>query len=115
MTPLNMARHRNSPHIAFWEMIKQGNDHFEITHLEPKVDVCEKRYIFDAGSTNIFTPADVCPPYTVPEHIAAAVSEKQRRDDIETAELISRGTPTVPVATGTDGGMNPTFLGFGSN
>jgi murein L,D-transpeptidase YafK len=115
MTPLNMARHRNSPHIAFWEMIKQGYDHFEITHLEPKVDVCERRYIFDAGSTNIFNPADACPPYTVPEHIAAAVSEKQRRDDIETAELISRGTQTVPVATGTVGGMNPTFLGFGSN
>jgi len=75
----------------------------------------ERRYIFDAGSTNIFNPADACPPYTVPEHIAAAVSEKQRRDDIETAELISRGTQTVPVATGTVGGMNPTFLGFGSN
>src|SRR5262249_20982307 len=36
--------------------------------------------------------------------------EKQRRDDIETVELINRGTPTVPVATGGDGGMNPTFL-----
>jgi murein L,D-transpeptidase YafK len=115
MTPLNMARHRNSPHMAFWEMIKQGYDHFEITHLEPKVDVCEKRYIFDAGSTDIFGPADACPPYTVPEHIAAAVREKQRRDDIETAELINRGTPTMPVATSADGGMNPTFLGFGPN
>jgi hypothetical protein len=47
--------------------------------------------------------------------IAAAVREKQRRDDIETAELINRGTPTMPVATGGDGGMNPTFLGFGPN
>jgi len=28
-----MARHRSSPHMAFWEMIKQGDDHFEITHL----------------------------------------------------------------------------------
>src|SRR6516165_535173 len=24
MTPLNMARHRNSPHMAFWRMIKEG-------------------------------------------------------------------------------------------
>src|SRR5579871_809512 len=31
MTPLNMARHRNSPHMAFWRMIKEGNDHFEVT------------------------------------------------------------------------------------
>ena len=115
MTPLNMVRHRNSPHMAFWEMIKQGNDHFEVTHLEPKVDVCEKRYIFDAESTDMFGPADACPSYTVPEHIAAAVGEKHRRDDIETAELIKRGTPNMPVATGFNGGMNPTFLGLGSN
>ena len=51
MTPLNMAKHRNSPHMAFWKMLKQGYDHFEVTHLEPKVDVCEKRYVFNAEST----------------------------------------------------------------
>ena len=39
MTPLNMAKHRNSPSMAFWRMLKEGNDHFEATHLEPKVDV----------------------------------------------------------------------------
>ena len=47
MTPLNMARHRNSPHIAFWKMIKEGYDHFEVSHLEPRVGVCEKRYLFE--------------------------------------------------------------------
>ena len=48
MTPANLARHRTSPHLAFWKMIKIGNDHFETTHLEPKVDVCNRRYVFDA-------------------------------------------------------------------
>ena len=110
MTPLNMARHRNSPHMAFWRMIKEGYDHFEVTHLEPQVDVCEKRYIFDAESTDRFSPAERCPAYKLREDIAVAAGEKQRRDDIETVELINRGTPTVPVATGGDGGMNPTFL-----
>jgi hypothetical protein len=110
MTPLNMARHRNSPHMAFWRMIKEGYDHFEVTHLEPQVDVCEKRYIFDAESTDRFSSAERCPAYKVREDIAVAAREKQRRDDIETVELINRGTATVPVATGGDGGMNPTFL-----
>jgi murein L,D-transpeptidase YafK len=110
MTPLNMARHRNSPHTAFWKMIKQGYDHFEVTHLEPQVAVCEKRYIFDAESTDSFSPADRCPAYKVQEHIVAAVREKQSRDDIETTELINRGIPTAPVTSGVDGGMNPTFL-----
>ena len=110
MTPLNMARHRNSPHMAFWKMLKQGYDHFEVTRLEPKVDVCDKRYVFDAESSVKFSAADRCPAYRVPEEIAAAVSEKQRRDEIKTAELVNRGTPPAPVKMGVDGGMNATFL-----
>jgi hypothetical protein len=96
--------------MAFWKMLKQGYDHFEVARLEPKVDVCDKRYVFDAESSGKFSPADRCPAYRVPEEIAAAVSEKQRRDDIKTAELINRGTPAAPVKMGVDGGMNATFL-----
>ena len=81
MTPINMAKHRNSPHMAFWKMLKQGYDHFEVTRLEPKVDVCEKRYVFDAETSAKFSAADRCPAYKVPEDIAAAVRDKQRRDD----------------------------------
>jgi murein L,D-transpeptidase YafK len=110
MTALNMAKHRNSPHLAFWKMLKQGYDHFQVTRLEPKVDVCERRYVFDAEASGKFSPTDRCPAYRVPEDIVAAVREKQRRDDGQTAELISRGTPTAPVRMGVDGGMNETFL-----
>ena len=31
MTPQNLAKHRNSPHLAFWKMLKKGNDHFEVS------------------------------------------------------------------------------------
>jgi murein L,D-transpeptidase YafK len=110
MTPLNMARHRNSPHMDFWRMLKQGHDHFEVTRLEPKVDVCERRYVFNAESTASFSSAERCPAYHVPEDIAAAVRDKERRDDMQTAELISRGMPIVPETTAIDGGMNPVFL-----
>jgi murein L,D-transpeptidase YafK len=27
--------------MAFWRMLEQGYDHFEVTRQEPKVDVCE--------------------------------------------------------------------------
>src|SRR5438067_1284827 len=50
LTPANLARHRNHPNLAFWKMLKFGNDHFETTHLEPKVNVCNRRYVFDAQS-----------------------------------------------------------------
>ena len=60
--------------------------------------------------TDSVSPADRCTVYKIPEDIAAAVRERQRRDDTETAELINRGIPTVPVTTSVDGGMNATFL-----
>jgi murein L,D-transpeptidase YafK len=110
MTPVNMAKHRNSPHMAFWKMLKQGYDHFEVTRHEPKVDVCERHYVFDAEASGKFSASDRCPAYKVPEEIASAVRDKQRRDEVQTAELISRGTPAAPVRMGVDGGMNPTFL-----
>ena len=110
MTPANLAKHRNSPHMPFWKMLKQGHDHFELTKQQPKVDVCEKRYVFDAASNGKFSADDKCPRYTVPADLVAAVREKQRRDDTQIATLINRGAPAAPVKTGTDGGMNPTFL-----
>ena len=115
MTAVNMARHRNNPNMPFWTMLKEGSDHFELTHLEPRVDVCEKRYVFDAqpNATPVpagFNPTGRCPAYQMAPELVAALDEKRHRDEVETAELVSRGTPTVPVRTGTDGGTNPAFL-----
>src|SRR6266496_333255 len=118
MTPVNMAKHRNNPNLPFWKMLKEGNDHFEVMRLEPKVDVCEKRYVFDAEAPANASPARPltfnatarCPAYVVPPELAEAVAEKQKSDDAQMAQLIARGTPVTPVKTGTDGGMNAAFL-----
>jgi murein L,D-transpeptidase YafK len=115
MTAQNMAKHRGNPNMPFWKMLKQGNDHFEVTQLEPKVDVCEQRYVFNAekepNATRApsFTPAGKCPAFHVADDIAQAVAEKQRKDEFETAELITRGTPSVVARKGIDGGMHPLF------
>src|ERR671912_2791471 len=69
MSPLNMARHSNNPHMPFWKNLKQGYDHFEVTRQQPKVDVCEKRYVFNASSPDnasrplSFSPSAQCPAY----------------------------------------------------
>jgi murein L,D-transpeptidase YafK len=110
MTPLNMARHRNSPHMAFWRMIKEGSDHFEVSRQEPKIDVCEKRYVFDANASSRFDPKGRCPTFEVPAEIATGVADKKAREDREFAALVARGTPTVAIKTGADGGMNKIFL-----
>ena len=110
MTPQNMARHRNSPHMSFWKMLKTGYDHFEVTRQEPKVDVCERRYVFNAESKGRFSSTAKCPAMQVPEEVMAAVRQKEQRDNAQVADLIRRGTPASAVRTYADGGMHPTFM-----
>ena len=115
MTPVNMAKHRNNPNMPFWKMIKEGNDHFEVTKHEPKVDFCEKKYVFDAikkpGATRdlVFDASAKCPDYAISDEIADAVREKQATDIAETARLIAKGTPVARINTGIDGGMHRVF------
>lgn len=115
MTPQNMARHRNNPNMPFWKMIKEGNDHFEVTRQEPKVDFCEKKYVFNAEKpagavrSPVFSASGPCPAYQVPEDVAEAVRDKQRQDELKTAQLITRGTPLARSRAGIDGGMHPVF------
>ncbi|MBX9842931.1 MAG: murein L,D-transpeptidase [Xanthobacteraceae bacterium] len=116
MTPQNMAKHRNSPHLAFWKMLKKGYDHFEVSKLEPRVNVCEKRYVFDAQSPGdpsralTFSAQAKCPVYEVDAEIAAAVQQKEQRDDARFAELVRRNVATAPIKTNADGGMHPVFV-----
>ena len=116
MTPQNMAKHRNNPHIAFWRMLKKGNDHFEVTRLEPKVDVCEKRYVFDAEAPGgarplSFSPAGKCPAYRSAgrDRQRGARQAAQGRDPDRRAEprAIRR---LAPIRTNADGGMHPVFV-----
>src|SRR5246127_2651162 len=99
MTPVNMAKHRNNPNMPFWKMIKEGYDHFEVTRQEPKVDFCEKKYVFDpaqppnSSKPLTFNASAKCPAYVIPDEIADAVREKQQQDAAETAKLVSKGTP----------------------
>jgi len=116
MTPANLARHRTNPNMAFWKMLKEGNDHFEVTHMEPKVDVCERHYVFDAqapaNSTKslAFSPSGRCPTYEVADEIAGPALEKQRNDEYQIAQLTKMNSPVAPIVMGTDGGMNRVFV-----
>jgi murein L,D-transpeptidase YafK len=116
MTAANLARHRNNPNMAFWKMIKVGNDHFEVSHLEPRVDVCDKHYVFDAvspaGSNKPlnFSPRGPCPAYEVDPQIAGPAMDKQQNDEYQLAQLTKDNVATAPLDPGTDGGMNRVFM-----
>jgi len=114
MTALNMAKHRNNPNFAFWKELKEGYDNFEATHREPKVAVCEKRYVFDAVTPENasrplkFDPRGKCPAYRLDPAVADAVLDHRRQEQFQMAEYIARGVSLAPPHVG-DGGMNPVF------
>jgi murein L,D-transpeptidase YafK len=116
LTPANLARHRTNPHMAFWKMLKIGNDHFEATHLEPKVEVCDRRYVFDAqhppnsSKPVVFDPNGKCPAFVVDPKIALPAGEKQHADEVEYAQFVKANVSVAPIYSGLDGGMNKVFL-----
>ncbi len=91
MTPENLAKHRDNPNMDFWRMLKVGYDSFELTHLPPKIDVCDRHYVFnaDAGGAS-FNPTGACPAYTVNPTLAAALQRKQAEDDAKFAEDVAK-------------------------
>ena len=115
MTALNMAKHRNNQNFSFWKMLKEGYDNFEATKQEPKVAVCEKRYVFDPAQPEDsskplkFDAKGKCPVYQLDKNIANAVLDHRRREQFQMAEYIARNVSTVPERHGIDGGMNPVF------
>ncbi|MEP3045549.1 MAG: murein L,D-transpeptidase family protein [Roseibium sp.] len=93
MTAENMARHRNSEHIEFWNMLKNGYDHFEVTKAPPKIDVCEQKYVFDATTLVEGVPfraSAQCPVYEVNPRIEQSVAQKQRLDDEKYQKLAAK-------------------------
>jgi murein L,D-transpeptidase YafK len=80
LTPENMARYRDHASFDFWNQIKEGYDHFEITKRPPKVDVCEKRYVFNQTATDggKFRASAACPEMSQPQSLKFAYSAYQK-------------------------------------
>jgi hypothetical protein len=83
MTAENMAEHQGNEHFEFWKMLKEGYDHFEITRVPPKVDVCDKRYVFNrvAEDEKAFKPSEACPAPAVPPSLALAYGKLINKED----------------------------------
>ena len=66
MTTANMAAHKDSEWYDFWKNLKEGYDYFEVTHLPPRVAVCEKHYLINAAFVDRGArpdPSGACPAW----------------------------------------------------
>ncbi|TGQ57738.1 murein L,D-transpeptidase [Mesorhizobium sp. M1C.F.Ca.ET.193.01.1.1] len=95
MTAANMARYRNDPNYDFWKMLKVGYDNFEITKVPPKVDVCEKRYVFNqvAPEGTTFDPTGPCPATNQPDSLKTAFADYEKRYDSAYNAAVNSSTP----------------------
>ncbi len=109
MTADNLAKHRLDPNIAFWKNLKEGNDHFEVTKTEPTVGVCNRKYVFNTGASNLDATGP-CPAVKTDELVA----EKQREDDEKVAALVAKGVQPIRVVYA-DGGQHPDFAHVSSD
>ena len=100
MTPENLVKHVDHPEFEFWKMLKEGNDHFEVNQSPPKVDVCEKRYVFNrvANDDKKFSSRSECPPAVTSSRLALALTSKQNEDQKVFDKILTKQvkSPFVP-------------------
>ncbi|MGH7004906.1 MAG: hypothetical protein ACREIP_13250, partial [Alphaproteobacteria bacterium] len=83
---------------AFWKNLKEGYDHFEITKVPPKVDVCEKKYVFN-HTTDPNAPiaaTSTCPPSDQPESLKMAYQSYQTKFDTAFTSMVGKGKIQAP-------------------
>ena len=100
MTAENMFKHRDHKDYKFWQMLKRGYDHFEITKVPPKVNVCEKRYVFNTESSSRYPTSGRCPKRQMPETLATAFAASQTDFNKRFEKLLAKAEKrdVVPVA-----------------
>ena len=99
MTAANMARYKDDPNYAFWTMLKEGYDHFEITKVPPKVDVCEKRYVFNRLSDQPMSAAGACPVTAQPEALQTAYQTYTKTYEAAFSTAASGASKLAPMSS----------------
>ncbi len=92
MTAENMAANRNSEHYEFWQMLKVGYDHFELTKRPPRVNVCGGEYVFNRileEEGDKFEARVECPPTTMPQSLELAYASYTKKYEKDYAEALA--------------------------
>ncbi|MBL1404466.1 MAG: murein L,D-transpeptidase [Rhizobiales bacterium] len=125
LTPENMAIYATHQQFDFWKMLKEGYDHFDLTRRPVKINVCEKRYLFNRKAANgeTFSSTSSCPKVTMNAGLLSAYSARRTSHEgiftrvlgeeklkakengkdytlpSENLTLIAKGTEVLPKAT----------------
>lgn len=114
MTAANMTAHKDDKWFDFWKSLKEGYDSFEISHLPPKVAVCEKRYVINAsfGDNARLNPAGACPAYKKLPVTRAPVLQEASAKTATKRQQASLGKPLGSVLGLTFGPSKQSYSAF---
>ncbi|WP_316862968.1 murein L,D-transpeptidase family protein [uncultured Cohaesibacter sp.] len=90
MTPENMAEVRNNEHFPFWQNLKNGYDHFQITHVPPQVEVCDRTYVFDPQGNGRFNATSPCPDYTIDPSLLSALQKLRTKENVQFQQAVEK-------------------------
>ncbi len=84
-TEAKLAQHKSNQWHGFWQVLKQGYDHFEATRVPPNIAVCERKYVVNVKMPATPVAADgFCPKFERPEvtpFIPADAKQQQMADE----------------------------------
>ena len=107
MTPKNMAAHRDHEHFAYWRMLKQGYDHFQLTRRPPRVSACGKTYVFNMRATaKTKLPGAMarraakaaCPPMGMEATLAAAYTKRLNAQSAAFERFVAKDEGRQPIS-----------------
>jgi len=99
MTAENMARYKGDDNFEFWQNIKEGYDHFEITKRPPQVAVCGKKYVFNTTAEGPMRATASCPVLTQPPKLVSAYNNYSLKYDAAFEAALEKSNPEKPVST----------------
>jgi len=91
MTAENFVQNKDSEHLEFWKMLKRGHDHFEVAKVPPKLDVCDRKYVFNAVAIDEsarFDATRACPTFKNPPMIAEGVAKLEAEHEAKVAAIL---------------------------
>lgn len=98
MTPENLAKYRNDPHIGFWKTLKHGHDYFEEARQPVQTAACGGKYAFGVSE---------CGGPKANPALSSAVAARVQRDEMKVAELVRSIQPVKRLYR--DGDMHHVF------
>lgn len=98
-TDAKLAQYKTNRWYSFWQTLKQGYDHFELTRVPPNVAVCERKYVVNVKMPASPLAADGACPHLEHPPVTPFVPANGRQQQVADERIVVRGPKMRDVAS----------------